>query len=86
MQKALISFGWRVRSSSWAPVSKLVTKSEYYIFFFYNLRSGFYSKITKLDCLRFNPLPHMPILGSSNSAANKNMMSKIWTNQVQLSD
>ena len=28
----------------------------------------------------------MPILGSSKSAANKNMMSKIWTNGVQLSD
>ena len=28
----------------------------------------------------FNPLPFMPILGSSNSAANKDMMSKIWTN------
>ena len=27
-----------------------------------------------------NPFPHMPILGSSNSAANKSMMSKIWTN------
>ena len=27
-----------------------------------------------------NPLPHMPILGSSNSAASKDMMSKIWTN------
>ena len=27
----------------------------------------------------FNPLPDMPILGSSNSAANKDMMSKIWT-------
>ena len=26
----------------------------------------------------------MPTLGSSNSAANKNMMSKIWTNWVQL--
>ena len=25
------------------------------------------------------PLPDMPILGSSNSAANKDMMSKIWT-------
>ena len=23
----------------------------------------------------FNPLPHMPIFGSSNSAANKDMMS-----------
>ena len=25
--------------------------------------------------LAINPLPHMPILGSSNSAANKDMMS-----------
>ena len=27
-----------------------------------------------------NPLPHMPILGSSNSATNKGMMSKTLTN------
>ena len=27
-----------------------------------------------------NPLPHMPILGSSNSAPNKGMMSKTRTN------
>ena len=27
-----------------------------------------------------NPLHHMPILGSPNSAAKKGMMSKIWTN------
>ena len=27
-----------------------------------------------------NPLPDMPILGSSNSAANKNVVSKEWTN------
>ena len=25
----------------------------------------------------YNPLPHMPIFGSSNSAANKDMMSKM---------
>ena len=42
-----------------------------------------YDKELNLD---FHPLPHMPILGSSNSAANKNMMSKIWTNGEQLSD
>ena len=30
--------------------------------------------------LKLNPLPHMVILGSSNSAANKDMMSRIWTN------
>ena len=35
-------------------------------------------KITSF--LSVNPLPHMPILGSSNSAANKDMMSKILTN------
>ena len=29
---------------------------------------------------RFNPFPHMPVLGSSNSAANKDMSGKIWTN------
>ena len=34
----------------------------------------------------FNPLPHMPILGFSNSAANKDMMSKIWTIGIQLSN
>ena len=38
---------------------------------------GFYS---------FNPLLHMPILGFYNSAANKNMMSKIPKSRVQLSD
>ena len=27
-----------------------------------------------------NPLPNMPVLGSSTSAANKDMMSKTWTN------
>ena len=32
------------------------------------------------EYLVLNPLSDMPILGSSNSAANKNMMSKIWTN------
>ena len=28
----------------------------------------------------FNPLPDMPILGSCNSTANKDILSKIWTN------
>ena len=28
----------------------------------------------------FNPLPDMPILGCLNSAANKDRMSRIWTN------
>ena len=34
------------------------------------------------NCQHFcynNPLPHKPILGCSISAANKDMMSKIWT-------
>ena len=29
---------------------------------------------------QINPLPDMPILGSSNSAVNKDMIAKIWTN------
>ena len=29
-----------------------------------------------LNLAQINALPHMPFLGSSNSAANKNMMSK----------
>ena len=28
-----------------------------------------------------NPLPHMPILGPSDSATNKDMISKPWTNE-----
>ena len=33
------------------------------------------------SCLSFlNSLPDMPILGSSKSAVNRNMMSQIWTN------
>ena len=35
---------------------------------------------------QLNLLPDMPILGFSNSVANKDMMSKIWTNGIQLSD
>ena len=34
----------------------------------------------------FNPLPHMPILGFSDSAVNKDMMTKLWRSGVQLSD
>ena len=37
----------------------------------------------KILNLCINPLPDMPILGSSNSAVNyfyKDIMSKIWTN------
>ena len=30
--------------------------------------------------LGLNPLPDWPILGSSNSTSNKDMMSKIWIN------
>ena len=46
-----------------------------------------YDKISKFFYKRqvdkqIKPLPdNMPILGFSNSAANKDMLSKIWTNQ-----
>ena len=39
-----------------------------------------------LSCSYFNPLPHMPILDSSNSTAKNGMMSKIWTNGDTISD
>ena len=46
--------------------------------------------VNKRDCskaiLHVNPLPDMPILGSSSSAANIDMKAKIWTNiYLQLS-
>ena len=33
-----------------------------------------------VDRFQVNTLPDIPILGSSDSAANKGLMSKIWTN------
>ena len=33
------------------------------------------------DVICVNPLPDLPILGSSNLAANKDMKSKVWTNR-----
>ena len=67
---------------------------ENYSFIMYN--SSISSKLLVKICDLQNPLlccifclnllPHMPILGSSNVAANINMMSKIWTNGVQLCD
>ena len=37
-----------------------------------------------MTSLLLNPLPNMPISGSSSSATNKDMMSKIWKMGVQL--
>ena len=33
------------------------------------------------DVICVNPSPDLPILGSSNLAANKDMKSKVWTNR-----
>ena len=38
------------------------------------------SKLKFVTLYGFNPLPDMPILGFSSSAANKDMMSKMMTN------
>ena len=52
-----------------------------------NIATHFYQKngqhvsISDGKPYSINPLPHMPISGSSNSAANKNMITKIWTNR-----
>ena len=35
---------------------------------------------SSIEVASFDPLPDMPILDSSDSAANKDMVSKIWTN------
>ena len=47
---------------------KVILKSEYLFIGSFFLHHG------------VNLLPDLPILGSSNSAANKDTMSKIWTN------
>ena len=50
-------------------------------FQFGNVQNSVVWEKVKSVCRReINPIPHMPILGSSNSAANKNMVSKMWTN------
>ena len=36
-------------------------------------------KLANFAADNFDPLTHMPVLGSSNSAANGDPMSKIWT-------
>ena len=37
-------------------------------------------KFVVWERVKLNPSPHMPILGSSYLVANKDTMSKIWTN------
>ena len=49
---------------------KMLTKDLFYMMF---------SICTKF--VNINPLPCLQILGSFNSAANKDIMSKIWTNE-----
>ena len=43
-------------------------------------------KDRKYFSLSFNPLPDIPILGSSNSSANKDIMSKYGQMGILLSD
>ena len=55
----------------------------YYINYFYDQVNITLSNGCKMKGQIFpnlNPSPHMPILGSSNSTASSDMMSKIWTN------
>ena len=49
-------------------------------------RNSNLNHIVLLSADAFNPLPHMPILGSSSSTANKDMMSKYGKMGIQLSD
>ena len=65
---------------------KILTKMLYFIATKQFLIASNFDTGHLKNFLDVNPLPHMPILGSSNSAANENMMSKIWTNGLPLSD
>ena len=62
-------------------LSAIFIKFEIVVCNFFNLEESkicFWERVKACDCMRqafFNPLPDMPILGSSNSAANKDMMS-----------
>ena len=61
------------------PIPKLPSVFNYILFCHLQMLSVW----TSLKCViwkRVNPFPDMQILGSSNSAANKDMMPKIWTN------
>ena len=48
--------------------------------------TGKHEIMNRIAITTIGPSFHMPIFGSSSSEANKNMMSKIWTNGIQLSD
>ena len=50
------------------------------IFYTIKLKSRHLSNYDFVVCKCFNLIPDMSILGFSNSAAKKDMMSRIWTN------
>ena len=74
---------WQITIFNWLyySVERELTlfKSVFFIFLSILLSLRRDSKIKQFPYF-YNPLPHMPILGSSNSAANEDMMSKIMTN------
>ena len=47
----------------------------------YLLSKGLNMDKSKISSRDIHPLPHMPILSSSDSAVNKDNMSKIWTKE-----
>ena len=79
--KVTVSKKWPLQGHS------CFTHTSCFFFFFCFIRNVFKSflnfRIHKTqDSVEnmINPFPDTPILGSSNSMANKDMMSKIWTN------
>ena len=75
----------------WGKKKKLLVTSTFSfshsVFYHFGKHPAIFIKFKIVICKLFKPLP-MPIFGSSNSAANENMMSKIWTNggsTIQLS-
>ena len=56
-------------------VAQVSNKILYCIVSHLYFATGKYLNLDKSKILLYKPLPHMPILGSSNSAANKHAMS-----------
>ena len=68
----------KFRADRWYPIANMTIQHRMRVYDYYEPGMAFLTS--------FNPLPRMPILGSSNSAANKDMMSKIRANGVHFSD
>ena len=78
--------GWN-RRKCW--LQAFIPFPMFFIAFFFRVDKNWYCVIRNekvIGKISVNPLPNIPILGSANSAANKDMMSNILTNKILFSD